>query len=448
MSRSIVIAGGGFGGLAAARTLERVLPPHSARVTLVSDSNFLLYTPLLPGAAGASVELRHVVVPLRHELKRTELRVARVVGADPARQCLRLRSHDGEESDLGYDQLILAMGSVSRTLPIPGLVEHAIGLKTLPEAFVLRNRVTRMLEVAESLSDDAAAAAALTFVVVGAGYAGVEGIAEMQDFAASVLDLYPRCRARGTRWILVEARDRLMPEISDGLANFALEELRARGIEVRLGTTVEEVTEHSVTLSPGEHVPARTLVWTAGVAPQPVTAELGLELEPAGRIVVDQYLQVSGHDNIWALGDAAAVPDPKHRGERPCPPTAQHAMRQGKVAAHNVAATVGRGRIRPFTYKTLGVFVDMGRKQAVAETLGIKWRGAPAWFLARSYHLLQLPGAARKARLLIDWTIDLAFGRYAYEVSQLAAPPVLGKPPGSLVDSAPAELTTVASGRG
>ena len=188
-----------------------------------------------------------------------------------------------------------------------------------------------------------------------------------------------------------------MPEISDGLANFALEELRARGIEVRLGTTVDEVTEHSVTLSPGEHVPARTLVWTAGVAPQPVTAELGLELEPAGRIVVDQYLQVSGHDNIWALGDAAAVPDPKHRGERPCPPTAQHAMRQGKVAAHNVAATVGRGRIRPFTYKTLGVFVDMGRKQAVAETLGIKWRGAPAWFLARSYHLLQLPGAARKA---------------------------------------------------
>jgi NADH dehydrogenase len=186
MSRHIVIAGGGFGGLAVARTLERILPPHSARVTLVSDSNFLLYTPLLPGAAGASCELRHVVVPLRHELKRTELRVARVIGGDPERNCLRLRCDDGIESDLAYDQLVLEMGSVSRTLPIPGLVEHAIGLKTLPEAFLLRNRVIRMLE-----------------------------LAEMQDYAASVLDLYPRCRAHGTRWVLVEARDRLMPEISD-----------------------------------------------------------------------------------------------------------------------------------------------------------------------------------------------------------------------------------------
>ena len=237
------------------------------------------------------------------------------------------------------------MGSVSRTLPIPGLVEHAIGLKTLPEAFVLRNRVTRMLELAEGLADDEAAAAALTFVVVGAGYAGVEGIAEMQDFAASVLDLYPRCRARGTRWVLVEARDRLMPEISDRLAELRpgrAPRPRDRG-PARHDRRRRSPTD-CVTLSPGEQLPARTLGLDGRRHPAAghLRTRARARLRSAGSSSTSTC-SVSGHDNMWAIGDAAAVPDPKHHGERPCPPTAQHAMRQGRVAAHNVAATVGRG---------------------------------------------------------------------------------------------------------
>jgi NADH:ubiquinone reductase (H+-translocating) len=427
MPSTIVVAGGGFGGLYAARTLERLLPNQSTRVKLVSETNFLLYTPLLPGAAGASLEVRHVVVPLRHELKRTELILSRIVAAEPARRVLQLRSPDGEESELEYDQLIVSLGSISRTLPIPGLIEHGIGLKTLGDAFGLRNRITQMLEIAEGTDDERAAQAALTFVVVGAGYAGVEGIAEMQDFATEIIDLYPRCRLRGTRWVLIEARDRLMPEISDRLADFTHQELQRRGIEVRTGTTLEAVTDRHVSLSDGECLPTRTVVWTAGVSPPRVTRALGFPVDNAGRIRVDTSLRVEERDREWAIGDCAAVPDPAGDGAQICPPTAQHAMRQGRLVARNVAAQLGHGRVRPFTYKTLGVFVDLGRKQAVAETMGVKWRGTPAWFLARTYHLSQLPGGSRRARLILDWTVDLAFGRYAYEVSQMSEPPALGE---------------------
>lgn len=427
MPATIVVAGGGFGGLYAARTLERLLPTQSARVKLVSETNFLLYTPLLPGAAGASLEVRHVVVPLRHELKRTELILSRVIAAEPDRRVLRLRSPDGDESELDYDHLIVSLGSISRTLPIPGLTEYGIGLKTLGDAFALRNRITQMLEIAEGIDDDRAAEAALTFVVVGAGYAGVEGIAEMQDFASEIIDLYPRCRLRGTRWVLIEARDRLMPEISDGLAEFTLRELQRRGIDVRTGITLEAVTDRQVRLSDGESLPTRTVVWTAGVSPPGVTRVLGLPVDNAGRVRVDACLRVEGRQREWAIGDCAAVPDPAGDGAQPCPPTAQHAMRQGRLVARNVAAQLGHGRVRSFRYKTLGVFVDLGRKRAVAETMGVKWRGTPAWFLARTYHLAQLPGGARRARLVLDWTVDLAFGRYAYEVSQLSEPPTLGE---------------------
>jgi len=442
MPPTVVIAGGGFGGLYAARQLERLLLPQSAKVKLVSDVNFLLYTPLLPGAAGASLELRHVVVPLRQHLPRTELVLSRVVGADPDGRRLALQTPDGDQDELQYDKLIVALGSVSRTLPIPGLVDHGIGLKTLPEAFALRNRITQMLEIAEGLADEQRAAAALTFVVVGAGYAGVEGIAEMQDFATEILRLYPRCRLRGTRWILLEARDRLMPEISESLADFTMRELLRRGIEVRLGTTLEAVTDRAVHLAGGETVPARTVVWTAGVAPVSTTRELGLPVDATGRIVVDRELRVEGRRDVWAIGDAAAVPDPTHKGTRPCPPTAQHAMRQARVAARNVAADLGTGTTKQFGYKTRGVFVDLGRRQAVADTLGLKWRGRPAWFLARSYHLAQLPGAGRKARLLLDWTVDLAFARYAYEVSGMSHPPVLGE--GVTPDGSAAATTSAA----
>jgi NADH dehydrogenase len=420
MAWNVVIAGGGFGGFYAARTLARVLEPESARVRLVAADNFMLYTPLLPGAAAGTLEPRHVVVPLREELDPSiHLRLAHIAGASPERNILHIRSLDGHEEDLAYDQLIVSVGSVSRTLPIPGLAEHGMGFKSLPEAIALRNHVIRTLEVAETLEDGDARREYLTYVFVGAGYAGLEGLAELQDFAADIIDLYPRCRVTGMRWILVEATERVMPEIGPKLAEFAVRELRSRGIEIRTKTTLEEVTAASARLSDGENVPTRTLVWTAGVKPHPVIARLGLPLGERGRIATDSSLQVQGFANVWAIGDCAAVPDPARKGMS-SPPTAQHAIRQGRVAGRNVAAALaGTGRRHKFTYKTKGVFVDMGRRKAVATTGPVTWSGTPAWLLARSYHLAMMPGAGRRARLLVDWNIGLIFGRDTAELGSL-----------------------------
>ena len=424
MAWNVVILGGGFGGLYAARKLERVLPPHAAKATIVTDVNFMLYTPLLPGAAAGTLEPRHVVVPLREHLKRTDLLLGHVTGADPDRRQVFVTTMEGERRTLAYDQLIVALGSISRALPIPGLKEHAIGFKTLSDAIALRNRAINALERAESVDDDAARRGLLTFVFVGAGYAGLEGLAELQDFMADVVDLYPRSRVTGLRFILVEARDRVMPEISADLAAFATAELRRRGIEVRASTTVERISGDSVELSDGEVVPCRTVAWTAGVRPHPVVAELGLPLDDERRIVVDRYLQVEDRPDVWAIGDAAAVPDPARPGQS-TPPTCQHALRQGRRVAENVASALGGGRPKAFTYRTLGVFVDMGHQKAVAETVGIKWRGFPAWFLARTYHLIMMPGVKRQLRLVVDWTVDLLFGRDTSELGQLGHPPAL-----------------------
>ena len=428
MAWNVVIAGGGFGGLYADRRLERRLPRHSARILLVTDVNFLLYTPLLPGAAAGSLEPRHVVVPLREELEWTEIRMGRVTGADPTLSELRVRTLDGRDESLRYDQLVVALGSVSRVLPVPGLAEHALGFKGLAEAIALRNSTLWCLEVAESLSDPEERREYLSFVFVGAGYAGVEGIAELQDYVADVIDRYPRCRLDGTRWILVEAADRIMQEIPARLADFATRELRGRGIEIRTGTRLDSVDECSATLSTGERIPTRTVCWTTGVRPPAVVRELGLPLDRHGRIETDPTLRVRGWENVWALGDTAAVPDPAKGGAAPTPPTAQHAIRQGRVAADNVAAALSGRRPRRFRYRTLCVFVDMGQHKAVATVLGIQLRGFPAWFAARTYHLLMMPGVARRLRLAADWTVGLFFGRGSAELGQLGHPPALDPP--------------------
>jgi NADH dehydrogenase len=432
----VVIAGGGFGGFYAARALERVLTPHSARVTLVNDANFLLYTPLLPGAAGATLDPRHVVVPLRSQLRRTDLVIGEVTGADLAGRTLAVKRIDGEQLELGYDQLVLALGSVSRTLPIPGLAEHAIGLKSLSDATALRNQVLSCLDIAESLEDPLRRAEYLGFVFVGAGYAGVEGLAELQDFAAQAIELYPRCRAQGMRWVLAEARGRIMQEVPESLSEFAERELRGRGIEVRTDTTLRELTAHQATLSDGESISARTVVWTAGVKPSPVVGRLGLPLDREGRVMVDQTMRVlddrsgagvsselapAGRGQIWAIGDCAAVPDAARPGAS-CPPTAQHAIRQGRLVARNVAATLQGESVRPFRYRTKGVVAELGRNKAVAITLGIRWRGLPAWFIARTYHLLLMPGLGRRLRLLADWNVALLFGRDASSPGRLGSP--------------------------
>ena len=425
MAWRVVVAGGGFGGLYAARRLERLLPAHSAQVTLVADANFLLYTPLLPGAASGTLEPRHVVVPLREELHSTDIRLGRVTGADPKARRLDYRTPDGRDETAEYDQLIVALGSVSRVLPVPGLDKYGLGFKTISEAIALRNRALVNLEIAETLQSPEERQPWLTFVFVGAGYAGLEGIAELQDYVADVIDRYPRCRLDGTRWILVEAGERIMPEIHPRLAEFAGRELRGRGIDIRTSTTLDSVSEDTATLSTGDVVPCRTLVWTAGVRPAPIVAELGLPLDDRGRIVTDEYLRVPGFDGVWAIGDAAAVPDPAANGQKPTPPTAQHALRQGRLVGANVAATLGHGKAEKFTYKTLGVFVDMGRHQAVAEMLRVRIRGFPAWFAARTYHLALMPGTTRRIRLVVDWTVALFFRRGSPELGQLGHPPSL-----------------------
>ncbi len=422
MTQDVVIAGGGFGGLYAARRLERVLPRHSARITLVSPENFLLYTPLLPGAAAGSLEPRHVVVPLREELRRTDIRLARVIGRDPARHEVGIRTAEGRDATLRYDQLVVAIGSVSRTLPIPGLAEHGIGFKTLAEATALRNRAVQHLEIAEGLDEPEDRRRYLTFVFVGGGYAGLEGAAELQDYVADMLDSYPRCRLEGTRWIVVEAADRVMGEIPAGLARFATQQLRSRGMEILTGTRIDEVREDAVLLSTGEEVPTRTLCWTAGVKPPRVVQDLGLPLVKGDRIETDSHLRVPGCEGVWAIGDAAAVPDPAGTGGSPCPPTAQHALRQGRLVADNIAASFAGKRGKRFRYRTRGVFVDLGRHKAVATMLGVPLRGLPAWFAARTYHLAAMPGLGRRLRLMTDWTVGLFFGRASAGLGQLGHP--------------------------
>jgi NADH:ubiquinone reductase (H+-translocating) len=423
----ILIAGGGFGGFYAACSLERIATVRSAHVTLVNDANFMLYTPLLPGAAGATLDPRHVVVPLRSQLRRTDLLIGSVTGADPERSVLGVRRIDGEQLELGYDQLLVALGSISRTLPIPGLAEHATGLKSLSDATALRNQVLTCLDVAESLEDPERRAEYLGFVFVGAGYAGLEGLAELQDFAAQAIELYPRCRAQGMRWVLVEARERIMPEVPPSLSAFAARELLGRGIEIETDTTLAAVTARAATLSNGERIATRTVVWTAGVRPSLVVASLGLPLDEGGRILADREMRVAERPGVWAIGDCAAVPDPARPGQ-PCPPTAQHAIRQGRLVARNIAVSLQGGRPRAFRYRTAGVVAELGHNSAVAITLGVRWRGFPAWFVARTYHLLLMPGFGRKLRLLMDWNVALLFGRDTSSPGRLGSPTPLRPP--------------------
>ena len=421
MAWDVVIAGGGFGGAMAARELERLLPKQSARLVLVNDVNFMLYTPFLPEAAAGTLEPRHVVTPLRELLHRTYLRLGAVCDHDPAAHTVTLRTHEGEEEELHYDQLLLSLGSVSRLLPVPGLDEHAIGFKSLADAIWLRNHVVETLEQANATEDPVRREELLTYVFVGGGYAGLEALAELQDFAADAMDSYPKARLQGMRWILVEAADRVLPEIDLELAEYALQELRGRGIDIRLGTRLEEVTASSATLSTGETVPTRTVVWTTGVAPHPSLKGLSVPLDETGRVKVDRQLRVEGLDSVWAIGDCAAVPDPA-AADRACPPTAQHAVRQGPVAANNIAAALGIGTPKSFDYEAKASFVNLGRYKAVGRLGTRTFRGFPAWWLARTYHMSQIPGAARKVRAVVDWTVGLPFPRDISEVGSIGHP--------------------------
>ena len=384
-----------------------------AGATIVSPENFMLYTPMLPEAASGTLEPRHVVVPLRQMCPHAELLLGRVRGLDEKRRLVEVETDGAGSFELQYEHLVLALGSVARTFPVPGLAEHAVGFKDLADAIHLRNRVLRELEAAAAELDDAEAASHLTFVFVGAGYAGVEALAELADLVGDALRFYPRLRGVAQRWVLVDAAAKILPEIPTRLGDYAARELARRGVEIHVGTTLESLGPREAVLSNGLRIPTRTLVWTAGVKAHPLLAELGLPLDERGRVLVDELLRVRGRDRLWALGDGAAVPNvrtPTHID----PPTCQHALRQARRLAKNL-----QGDSEPYGYRMLGQVATLGRYRGIADVLGLRFRGFPGWFITRSYHLLQLPLTSRKLRVVADWTTSLFFRRDIAELSML-----------------------------
>ena len=418
MSKRVVIVGGGFGGMYTARQLERRLPRGSAEIVLVNPENFMLYTPLLPEAAAGVIEPRHVVVPLRQVLRRTRLLLGRATAIDFERRTVTVTPPEGPSRTLGWDRLVLTAGSVSRLLPIPGLAAHARGFKTLAEGIYLRNHVLQQLELADAADDQAERSCRCTFVVAGAGYAGTELVAELQAMTTRALSAYPGLRPLDVRWVLVDVAPTILPELGGDLGRRALRILRRRGVDVRLETSVAEVGDGWVRLSDGERLATRTLVWTAGVAPQPAVAELGLPTDARGRLLVDRYLAVQGRDDVFALGDNAAVPDPA-KPDRPAPPTAQHALREAKACAANLAASLGEGERTPFTYKGLGLLVNLGHYKGVCRALGVPLSGFPAWVLTRSYHWAAMPTWGRRFRVGLDWFVAFISPRDVAELGSL-----------------------------
>jgi NADH dehydrogenase len=422
-----VILGAGFAGSYVARLLGR--GGWDGDVTLVDPHNFMLYTPLLPEAASGTVEPRHVVVPVRVMCPRARLVMGRAETVDLAERSVTVQLPEGGQVPIGFDILVVALGAVSRTAPIPGLLEHAVGFKSVAEAIYLRNHVLTQLELAAGTSDEAERRRRLTFVFVGGGYAGVEAMAELEDLCRDASRHYPELQAVPRRWLLVDAADHILPELGGGLAAYATGQLERRGFELHLGSGLRAVDGHGAELADGTVVPAATVVWTAGVRPQPLAAELGLPLDERGRVPVDECLRVPGHTGVWALGDVAAVPNAATPG-RPDPPTCQHALRQARRLARNLLAEAGGRAPAPYRYRMRGQVATLGRHKGVAELFGrIRLRGFAGWWFARTYHLYQLPLASRKLRVVTDWTVGLFFRRDVVELGSLGQPVRLDPPP-------------------
>ncbi|WP_448640657.1 NAD(P)/FAD-dependent oxidoreductase [Geodermatophilus sp. URMC 63] len=406
----VVVVGGGFAGLAALRRLQRTLPPGAADLVLVTPTDYLLYSPLLPEVATGVVEARHVAVSLRRLLPRVRLVLGRVEDVDLAARSLTLQRPDGTTAPMSWDRLLLTPGSVTRQLPVPGVPEHGRALKTLVEAVFLRDHLLEQLDLADALPDTPAGraerAARLTVVAVGAGYTGTEVVAQTQRWLRRIEGRWDRTRAAEVRWLLVDVAPAVLPELGPELGRRALELLARRGVDVRLRTSVVSVDDGAVVLTDGETVPTRTLVWGAGVVAHPLVGRLGLPLR-RGRLVVGADLAVPGAPGVWAAGDAAAVPDlavSADGGTRPdTPPTAQHAQRQGAVLGRNVAADLGVGRPRRYRHRDLGLVADLGGWDAVARPLGVPLTGPLAKVVTRGYHLYALPATANRVRVAADW---------------------------------------------
>ncbi|MGD9485948.1 FAD-dependent oxidoreductase [Streptomyces sp. TRM70308] len=433
----ILVVGGGYVGMYTALRLQKKLKQElkqaregrgGVEIALVSPEPYMTYQPFLPEAGAGSISPRHVVVPLRRVLPHCRLVVGEVKGVDHAErtatvETVATRDEGGTPRRLRYDELVLAPGSVSRALPVPGLADVGIGFKTVEEAIGLRNHVLEQLDIASSTRDPAVRDAALTFVFVGGGYAGVEALAELEDMARHACRYYHNLRPEELKWILVEATGRILPEVGEEMGRYAVRELRARAVDVRLDTRLESCLDRVAVLSDGARFPCRTLVWTAGVKPHPVVAATGLPRTGRGRLRCTATLRVADTEHAWAAGDAAAVPDlTADETGAECAPNAQHAVRQARVLADNLVAALRGGEETRYRHAYAGSVASLGLHKGVARVYGRRLKGYPAWFMHRTYHLSRVPTFNRKARVLAEWTLAGFFKREIVSLGSLEHP--------------------------
>ena len=407
--KKVVIVGGGFGGVYTALELDKWLFRHpEVDVTVVNRDNFFLFTPMLHEVAASDLDITNIVSPVRKLVSNMEFFDGDVEKVDLPARTVTVSHGDGHTHELPYDHLVLAPGSVTNFFNLPGLEERAITMKSLGDAIALRNRMIEQLEEAETECGAPDRDHLMTFVVAGGGFAGVETIAGMNDFVHQALPFYPHIPREKVRFILVHPGEVILPELSEKLGRYAQRKLEARGVEIRSKTKVSCVTERGVCLSDGTEVNAATIIWTAGTQPNPLVRTLPCRTEK-GRVCVDENLQVAGFPGVWALGDCALVPDPATGGFHP--PTAQHAIRQGKVVARNILGALRGERPRPFRFKTIGQLASLGRRTGVAQIFGINFSGFVAWWMWRTIYLMKLPRLEKRLRVAIDWTWDLIFSK-------------------------------------
>lgn len=421
MHYDVLVAGGGFGGATFAHRLECLTRRNPLKVVLVAPQNFLLFSPMLPEAASGTIEPRHCVIPLREMLERTDVIVGEVIEMEPVTKTAVVFDETGSHHEISFEAALVAPGSVPQTFPIPGLLDVAVGFKTLADAIWLRNRVLHQLELAASLADGEDRDSALTFTFVGGGYAGVEALAELESLARDAVSRYPTIQAEDLRWVLIEAADTLLPGLDERLASFCERNLRRRGVEVHLSSRMTSCEEYLVQVNGDTAGSYRsgTIVWTAGQRPDPIIGTWGLATNDRGAILVGATMAVEGHSAIFAVGDIAAVPEP---GGGEAPNTAQHARREARVAAANVVAQFDGSSPKTFRCKTRGLAVTLGKWQGTAQVRRFTFTGPLAWWMGRSYHLLMMPGIGRKARVVFDWTIGLFFRRDIAQLGELGTP--------------------------
>ncbi len=407
--KRIVILGGGFGGVYAAMHLEKLLARERAvEICLVSRDNFFLFTPMLHEVAASDLEITNIVNPLRKLLHKVEVLVGDVHQIDlSAKRVLISRSFRNHPQQIGYDHLVIALGSVTNFYNLPGIAELAVPMKSLSDAIRLRAQILRHLEEANSECNPTDRQSLLTFVVAGGGFAGVETVAALNDFVRQALPFYPNLCEEMLRVMLVHSGPVILPELGEGLGRYAQKVLARRGVEIRFNTRVKSMTEGNVSLVDGLSIPTRNLVWTAGAVPSPLIFSLPCPKEQ-GRLLVNQFLQVPDWPNVWAVGDCAFVPDIRNPGKSH-PRTAQHAIREGNIVAQNIAASLSDRPLKSFSFRTIGLLASIGRRMGAARVLGFNFSGFFAWWMWRTIYLSKLPGLDKKVRVAFDWTLDLLF---------------------------------------